>query len=121
MCWQAPWARGADSAPRLAEGEAVLAGLGDFRAVAGNWSEARALSGDPRRDAVLQPVPGQGMLVNRPTASQRGHLFSTWEHGDVELDLEFLLAPGSNSGVYLMGRYEVQLRDSWKVAVPGIG
>jgi hypothetical protein len=60
LCLQAPWARGADSAPRLAEGEAVLAGLGDFRAVAGNWSEARALSGDPRREAVLQPVPGQG-------------------------------------------------------------
>lgn len=121
LCLQVPWARGAESAPRLAEGEAVLAGLGDFRAVAGNWSEARALSGDPRREAVLQPVPGQGMLVNRPSPSQRGHLFSRWEHGDVELDLEFLLAPGSNSGVYLMGRYEVQLRDSWKIAVPGIG
>lgn len=114
-------ARGSDAAPRLGDGEAVLARLGDFRAVAGNWTEARGLAGDARRDTVLQPVAGAGILVNRPTPTERGHLLSTWEHGDVELELEFLLAPGSNSGVYLMGRYEVQLRDSWRIAVPGIG
>lgn len=114
-------ARGAESAPRLAEGDAVLARVADFRPVADNWTDARALAGDPRRDATLQPVAGVGMLVNRPTPSQRGHLFSPWEHGDLDVELEFLLAPGSNSGVYLMGRYEVQLRDSWRVRVPGIG
>ena len=113
--------RGSEPAPRLVEGEAVLAQLTDFRSVAGNWTEARGLVGDPRRDTVLQPVAGGGILVNRPSPAQRGHLFSTWEHGDVELELEFLLAPGSNSGVYLMGRYEVQLRDSWRIAVPGVG
>lgn len=113
--------RGSEPAPRLVEGEAVLAQLADFRPVAGNWTEARGLVGDPRRDTVLQPVAGGGILVNRPSPAQRGHLFSTWEHGDVELELEFLLAPGSNSGVYLMGRYEVQLRDSWRIAVPGVG
>jgi hypothetical protein len=122
LCCLSVWmVRGAEPAPRLTEGEAVLAGLADFRPVASNWTEARVLAGDPRRDAVLQPIVGAGMLVNRPTKTQRGHLFSAWEHGDVDLELEFLLAPGSNSGVYLMGRYEVQLRDSWRVAVPGVG
>lgn len=114
-------ARGSDAVPRLGDGDAVLARVADFRPVADNWTDARALAGDPRRDPVLQPVAGVGILVNRPTPTQRGHLLSRWEHGDVEVELEFLLAPGSNSGLYLMGRYEVQLRDSWRVAAPGVG
>ncbi len=32
---------------------------------------------------------------------------------DFDLHLEFLLEPGANSGVYLRGRYEVQLNDSF--------
>ena len=61
-----------------------------------------------------------GVLVCNPGKEKetRGHLFTAWEHGDLELDLEFLLTPGSNSGVYLQGRYEVQLFDSWGVREP---
>ena len=33
--------------------------------------------------------------------------------GDIELYLEFMLAKGSNSGVYLHGLYEIQIFDSW--------
>jgi hypothetical protein len=33
--------------------------------------------------------------------------------GDIELYLEFMLAKGSNSGVYLQGLYEIQIFDSW--------
>ena len=33
--------------------------------------------------------------------------------GDSELYLEFMIAKGSNSGVYLHGLYEVQVFDSW--------
>jgi sugar phosphate isomerase/epimerase len=38
------------------------------------------------------------------------------EWGDVEVHVEFLVPKGSNSGVYLMGRYEVQVLDSFGVA-----
>ncbi len=31
----------------------------------------------------------------------------------MQLHVEFLVSKGSNSGVYLMGRYEVQVLDSW--------
>jgi hypothetical protein len=40
------------------------------------------------------------------------------EHGDIDLSLDVMLPKGSNSGIYLMGRYEVQLFDSWGVASP---
>jgi hypothetical protein len=52
-----------------------------------------------------------------------GHLISSEEFGDVELHIEFCLAKKSNSGVYLMGRYEVQIYDSYAVEndlYPGI-
>ena len=39
-------------------------------------------------------------------------LVSRFEFGDVEAHVDFLLPEGGNSGVYLMGRYEVQLLDS---------
>ena len=33
--------------------------------------------------------------------------------GDCTLEIEFMLAKGANSGIYLMGEYEVQVLDSW--------
>ncbi len=48
-------------------------------------------------------------------------LYTTAEHGDVELELDYLMAKGSNSGIYLQGNYEVQLLDSWGVQHPKAG
>lgn len=86
-----------------------------FRPLSANWQLAGDVAGDPRQDKVLATAPGHGVLVCNPgkAKAERGHLFTAWDHGDIEVDLEFLLAPGSNSGVYLQGRYEVQLFDSW--------
>lgn len=86
-----------------------------FRAPGANWKLAGELAGDPRRDKTLAATEGTGVLVCNPGTSKetRTHLLTEWEHGDLELDLDFLLTPGSNSGVYLQGRYEVQLFDSW--------
>lgn len=96
-----------------------------FRPLPANWKLAADITGDPRREKVLATVDGTGVLVCNPGKEKetRGHLFTAWEHGDLELDLEFLLPPGSNSGVYLQGRYEVQLFDSWgkRELTPGDG
>lgn len=101
------------SAPRV-----PLENLGAFRSPTANWQPAGAISGDPRTQKSLVPVAGTGVLLNNPTATARGHLVTTAEYGDAEVDLDFLMTPGSNSGVYLMGRYEVQLFDSWGVKEP---
>ncbi|MEO6001776.1 MAG: family 16 glycoside hydrolase [Opitutus sp.] len=92
----------------------------DFRRAA-NWHVGGGLAGDPRRDKALTPAPGTGVLINIPTPQAKEQLVSTWTHGDIELDLDFLMASGSNSGVYLQGRYEVQLFDSWGVKQPKDG
>lgn len=90
-----------------------LDSLSAFRPTAANWSIAGGIGGDPRADKTLTPLEGTGILVNNATPEARGQLFTTWEHGDLELDLDFLLLPGADSGIYLQGRYEVQIRDSW--------
>jgi len=41
--------------------------------------------------------------------------------GDVRVELEFMIPQGSNAGVYLMGRYEVQILDSYGKKKVGTG
>ncbi len=98
-----------------------LDSLAAFRAPPANWQLAGGLAGDPRHDKTLTPTPGFGVLVNNPSKKAPDpieNLFTAWEHADLELDLDFLMAPGSNSGVFLQGRYEVQLFDSSGVKTP---
>ena len=55
---------------------------------------------------------GTGILVNGDTGRTED-LHTEMEHGSCELHVEFCVPQGSNSGVYLMGQYEVQILDSW--------
>lgn len=58
-----------------------------------------------------------GTMLNGPTG-RTANLCTDKSFGDVELYLEFMLAKGSNSGVYLQGLYEVQIFDSWGSTEP---
>lgn len=49
-----------------------------------------------------------GVLVNKPPCP---NIFSARQFRDFKLHVEFNLDPESNSGVYLRGRYEVQIND----------
>ena len=53
-----------------------------------------------------------GVILNGPTG-KTANLCTERRFGDIELYLEFMLAKGSNSGVYLQGLYEMQIFDSW--------
>jgi hypothetical protein len=50
----------------------------------------------------------QGILQNTQTG---GNLVTGQEFSDFQLHIEFRYPPGGNSGVYLRGRYEVQILD----------
>lgn len=95
-----------------------LQNLSAFDAPGANWQVAGGVYADYLQHHHLEAEPGTGVLVNLPTEAARENLFTTWDHGDLELDLEVMMPQGSNSGIYLQGRYEVQLFDSWGKAVP---
>ena len=95
-----------------------LASLSAFRPTSANWKIVGAATADRNRPLAMAEEPGTGVLVNTPAPGARGNLFTTWEHGDLDLSLDVMMPKGSNSGVYLMGRYEVQLLDSWGVKAP---
>lgn len=102
------------------DGNVDLDRLADFKAAGSNWKEAGGLEGDPREDRGLITRAGKGLIVNQPAAGAKSDLFTEWEHADLEFEGEFLLPKGSNSGIYFMGRYEIQLFDSWGIRSPGV-
>ena len=67
------------------------------------------LLGPTRLSGVSSPG---GTILNGPQG-RTVNLVSDQKFGDIELYLEFMLAKGSNSGVYLHGLYEVQIFDSF--------
>jgi hypothetical protein len=56
--------------------------------------------------------PCLGVMVNGD-AGRTADIHTTFDHGSCELHIEFCVAAKSNSGVYLMGQYEIQVLDSW--------
>ena len=87
-----------------------------------NWMAAQSVSIDPADETKFVITTGNGILVNGP-AGRAPDLFTKAEFGDLELHVEFCIPRHSNSGVYLMGRYEIQVYDSFGVQkdkYPGI-
>jgi hypothetical protein len=108
----------------LAQSEALpyeelkLNSLKEFRSPTENWIVAGDVYMDLYTDNAVQTTPGVGVLVNTNQGKERQDIFTNWKHGDLDLELEFMMAKGSNSGIYLQGRYELQLLDSWGVEHP---
>lgn len=96
--------------------------LTGFRAPTGNWLVAKAVAVDPANPEKFAITPGEGVLVNGADGRTK-ELVTEAEFGDIQGHVEFCLPKHSNSGVYLMGRYEVQVYDSYGVEqdkYPGI-
>ncbi|HMQ48684.1 MAG TPA: DUF1080 domain-containing protein [Saprospiraceae bacterium] len=95
-----------------------LSNLSAFQAADKNWQIVGAVSADLQKDYSLKTEKGSGILVNLPGDKSKSNLVTVMEHGDIDLELEFMMARHSNSGIYLQGRYELQLLDSWGVQQP---
>lgn len=95
--------------------------LSNFRNASANWQIVGNVRADLNQKNSFTVFPGKGILVNQPNKDARDNLFTQLEHGDLDIELDYMMATGSNSGVYLQGRYEVQLLDSWGVLRPNSG
>jgi hypothetical protein len=78
----------------------------------GAWLVAGEASLDPTDGKKLAWKEGKGVIVNGKDG-RTANLLTADEFGDCELHAEFMVSKGSNSGVYFMGRYEVQVLDSF--------
>lgn len=95
--------------------EIPLNDLSAFTQAGANWIVASEFSSDYSKPWDLKKIPsGTGILLNDLSKKNRSHLITKEEFGDMDLELDFMMEKGSNSGMYLQGRYEVQLFDSWK-------
>jgi hypothetical protein len=101
--------------------EISLNNLESFQAPTANWK----LIGDVEasyNDTALNTAKGLGILHNDFSRSIQNkpvhNLVTKMEHGDMLLEFDFMMAKGSNSGIYFQSRYEVQLFDSWGVKTP---
>ena len=109
---------GAAQTRELPNSTISLQNLDAFRPTADNWQLAGDVYYDLRKAGKGKLQEGTGVLVNDPSEKSKDNLLTKMEHGDIELELDFMMDKGSNSGIYLQGRYEVQLFDSWGVQNP---
>ena len=92
-----------------------FADLSAFDQPSKNWTIEQAVY-STYLDTLFQLSPGKGVLVNTLRSGKyhrTDDLKTKMQHGDIRLLVDFLLPKGMNSGIYLQGRYEVQLYDSW--------
>ncbi|WP_332912491.1 DUF1080 domain-containing protein [Algoriphagus boritolerans] len=89
--------------------------LSAFENPGGSWSEVAKVWADPMQSDPVLFSEGKGTLIlNAPTKKKPGtDIITTEKFGDAEITLVYMMAPGSNSGLYLQGQYEIQLLDSW--------
>ena len=74
--------------------------------------------GVPALDAAdagkLVANPGTGAMINvTPAHGESQDIYTTQAFGSGRYELEVMMAKGSNSGIYMMGEYEVQVFDSF--------
>ena len=81
------------------------------------WKVVSSVQLDPQNPKKLigKGEGGVSGVLLRIPAEKPTDLISKWTFGDCLVELEFLLAKDSNSGVFLMGQYEVQICDSFGI------
>ena len=98
--------------------------LSAFRPIKENWSIVGGITASINQTNMTTTEAGTGILSCKHEIGKYGiekDIVTIMEHGDLDLDLDFMMAKGSNSGIYLQGRYEIQLNDSWGKKNPKFG
>ena len=86
----------------------VTSGKGQNKWVVGT---AKMSAENPK---MLVNAGGAGEMIN--LAAKHGDsldIFSKEKIGDCRIELQVMVPQGSNSGIYVMGEYEIQVLDSW--------
>jgi hypothetical protein len=88
------------------------------------WSvvaEAKLDPADPKKLVGSGVARGLDGVLLRGPVDHGSDLYTEKSFGDCDLHVEFVVPRGSNSGVYLMGEYEIQVLDSFGKADSKLG
>ncbi|MBY0521891.1 MAG: DUF1080 domain-containing protein [Gemmataceae bacterium] len=88
--------------------------LDSWEGSTGDWQIVASVDIDEKNPKLLASKAGKGVIVNGPKG-RTNNLITKQKYTDVEVHLEFVIPKGSNSGVKLMGLYEIQIQDSHNV------
>jgi hypothetical protein len=78
----------------------------------GRWMDAGDVTCDPANGRRLVAKEGTGVMMNGPTG-KTSNLVSKQKFRDCQVHAEFMIPTHSNSGVKLMGLYEIQILDTY--------
>jgi hypothetical protein len=68
----------------------------------------------PDNPKMLVAADGKGEMINvTPEHGASRDIYSKATFGDCRIELQVMVPQGSNSGIYVMGEYEIQVLDSW--------
>ncbi|MDD4870032.1 MAG: DUF1080 domain-containing protein [Kiritimatiellae bacterium] len=85
------------------------------------WKVGKA-SLDPAVPKHLALTEGGNEMVNMVKGHGQGvDIYTEQKFSDVHIEIEVMVAKGSNSGIYLMGEYEIQILDSFGKNNLGMG
>jgi hypothetical protein len=80
--------------------------------VENTWQVVGDVKLDPANEHHLLTNAGSGILTNAPDG-ETTNIYSERTFGDCQIHVEFLVPEDGNSGVYIMGKYEIQVADSF--------
>jgi hypothetical protein len=90
--------------------------LSAFKNPGKTWKLVGKVGADLNENNILQSSPGTGILINMPGKKETGVELSTIEDfSDMDLELDYMMAKNSSSGIYLQGKYKILLNDSWGI------
>ncbi len=92
-----------------------LDNLDAFNTNGNTWSLAGNVYADRAKLHHMEPAQGKGILIGSlPEGKLAGaELRTKWEHNDMDLELDFMLAAGASATVFFKGEYPLLLKDSW--------
>lgn len=84
----------------------------------GDWCRTKEITLDAEQPKRFKFMPGPGPIIVNGTKGNTRNLVTRGRWGDLEVQVEFMIPKGSNSGVKLQGLYEIQILDSFGKAKP---
>ena len=71
-----------------------LSNLSDFKNVGANWHIAGDVNADLNKADTINFSNGKGVLVNQPGTAAGEDLFTNFKHGDLDIEMDYMMAKG---------------------------